>query len=133
MKRPPHARPALPRQVDLLSEEMAQAQTGGPPMPLTVVFVERKNKCDDVVVALRSRHIPAAALHGGLGQVRARRRACVHVRTGAQRRAEARGGMPPCGRPHGSMAWPGAPARPVLVSPHACRSTMRTGALPAAG
>jgi len=54
--------------VGLLAEEMAVAQSGGPPMPLTVVFVERKAKCDDVAAALCQERIPAAALHGGLGQ-----------------------------------------------------------------
>lgn len=56
-------------QVGMLAEEMASAQSGGPPLPLTVVFVERKAKCDDVAEALRQERIPAAALHGGLGQV----------------------------------------------------------------
>ena len=37
-------------------------------MPLTIVFVERKAKCDEVADALRQEGIPAMALHGGLGQ-----------------------------------------------------------------
>jgi ATP-dependent RNA helicase DDX5/DBP2 len=53
----------------MLAEEVAVAESGGPPMPLTVVFVERKAKCDDVAAALCQERIPAAALHGGLGQV----------------------------------------------------------------
>jgi superfamily II helicase len=43
---------------------------GGPPMPLTIVFVERKNRCDEVAQALAAEGVPAAALHGGLSQVR---------------------------------------------------------------
>lgn len=57
--------------VALLSEEASAEERGGPPMPLTIVFVERKSKCDDVAAALCAEQIPAAALHGGLGQVRA--------------------------------------------------------------
>ena len=53
----------------MLAEEAASAQSGGPSMPLTVVFVERKVKCDDVAAALCAESIPAVALHGGLGQV----------------------------------------------------------------
>jgi ATP-dependent RNA helicase DDX5/DBP2 len=56
-------------QVGMLAEEQAVADSGGPPMPLTVVFVERKAKCDDVASALCQERIPAVALHGGLGQV----------------------------------------------------------------
>jgi len=52
----------------LLGEEMAAAERGGPPMPLTVVFVERKTRCDEVADALRQDGIPAVALHGGLTQ-----------------------------------------------------------------
>lgn len=48
-------------------------KAGGAPMPLTIVFVERKARCDEVAEALRQDNIPAAALHGGLGQVRLRR------------------------------------------------------------
>ena len=54
----------------LLGEEMAAETTGGPPMPLTVVFVERKTRCDEVAAALCADGIPAVPLHGGLGQVR---------------------------------------------------------------
>eukprot|EP00798_Chlamydomonas_sp_ICE-L_P028742 gene28742-31920_t len=52
----------------LLGEEAASSETGGPPMPLTVVFVERKLKCDEVAECLRLDGIGAVALHGGLGQ-----------------------------------------------------------------
>ncbi len=34
--------------VALLQEEMEQATRGGPEMPLTIVFVERKTRCDEV-------------------------------------------------------------------------------------
>lgn len=37
-------------------------------MPLTVVFVERKTRCDEVAAALCQEDIPAVALHGGLAQ-----------------------------------------------------------------
>jgi ATP-dependent RNA helicase DDX5/DBP2 len=37
-------------------------------MPLTIVFVERKSKCDEVAAALQSEGVPAVALHGGLDQ-----------------------------------------------------------------
>jgi len=56
-------------QVGMLAEEMAVSQSGGPPMPLTVVFVERKAKCDEVAHTLCQERIPAAVLHGGLVQV----------------------------------------------------------------
>lgn len=52
----------------LLGEEMHASESGGPPMPLTVVFVERKTRCDEVAAALNEEGIPAVALHGGLGQ-----------------------------------------------------------------
>lgn len=47
---------------------MDRAAEGGPPMPLTIVFVERKNKCDEVASSLAGEGVPAVALHGGLGQ-----------------------------------------------------------------
>ncbi|GFH19210.1 uncharacterized protein HaLaN_16122 [Haematococcus lacustris] len=55
--------------IGLLSKEMELANSGGPPMCLTVVFVERKIRCDEVAEALRYEDIPAVALHGGLTQV----------------------------------------------------------------
>ncbi|KAJ9531203.1 P-loop containing nucleoside triphosphate hydrolase protein [Haematococcus lacustris] len=54
--------------IGLLSKEMELANSGGPPMCLTVVFVERKIRCDEVAEALRYEDIPAVALHGGLTQ-----------------------------------------------------------------
>jgi hypothetical protein len=53
----------------LLYEEMQQADTNGHRMPLTIVFVERKLRADQVAEALRAETISAAALHGGLSQV----------------------------------------------------------------
>jgi ATP-dependent RNA helicase DDX5/DBP2 len=38
-------------------------------MPLTIVFVERKNRCNEVAQALADEGVPAVALHGGLSQV----------------------------------------------------------------
>eukprot|EP00877_Chromochloris_zofingiensis_P000286 jgi/Chrzof1/10258/Cz04g34160.t1 len=52
----------------LLQEEMQQSSSGGPPMTLTIVFVERKSKCDEVAEALNAEGVPSAALHGGLTQ-----------------------------------------------------------------
>ncbi|GBF96354.1 ATP-dependent RNA helicase-like [Raphidocelis subcapitata] len=54
--------------VALLQEEMDVATRGGPEMPLTIVFVERKTRCDEVVQLLQGENIPAASLHGGLSQ-----------------------------------------------------------------
>ena len=54
--------------VALLQEEMEQAARGGPEMPLTIVFVERKTRCDEVAAALQAEEIPAVSLHGGLSQ-----------------------------------------------------------------
>lgn len=55
--------------VAILGEEVAAGEReGGTPMPLTVVFVERKTRCDEVAAALKQEGIPAVALHGGLGQ-----------------------------------------------------------------
>lgn len=51
-----------------LMEEQAAAENNNNEMPLTIVFVERKVKCDEVASALRSAKLKAAALHGGLGQ-----------------------------------------------------------------
>jgi superfamily II helicase len=53
------------------------SREGGPPMPLTIVFVERKNRCDEVAQALAAEGVPAAALHGGLSQVRQHNITCA--------------------------------------------------------
>lgn len=52
----------------LLHEEMSVAEKSGAPMPLTIVFVERKMRCDEVAHALLCDSIQATALHGGLTQ-----------------------------------------------------------------
>ncbi|MEW5298857.1 MAG: hypothetical protein WDW36_001934 [Sanguina aurantia] len=54
--------------IALLMEENSSEERGGPPMPLTIVFVERKSKCDGVAQALREEGLKAQALHGGLSQ-----------------------------------------------------------------
>lgn len=65
--------------VALISSEVAAEAAGGPPMPLTIVFVERKTRCDEVAAALREEGIMANALHGGLNQVGLRRGEKGHV------------------------------------------------------
>ena len=52
----------------MLHDELEQGKRGGPPMPLTIVFVERKTRCDEVAAALQGEGVPSAALHGGLSQ-----------------------------------------------------------------
>lgn len=52
----------------LLLEEARQAESSGQPMPLTIIFVERKARCDDVAELLRTEGLSALALHGGLSQ-----------------------------------------------------------------
>ncbi|KAH0634846.1 DEAD-box ATP-dependent RNA helicase 20-like [Solanum tuberosum] len=54
--------------LDLLVEEAAQAEKSGHPFPLTIVFVERKTKCDEVAEALTQQGLLATALHGGRSQ-----------------------------------------------------------------
>ena len=58
----------LDRLCQLLLEEQAEANTLGRPLPMTVVFVERKTKCDEVAELLTGEGIPAVALHGGRSQ-----------------------------------------------------------------
>ena len=52
-----------------LLEEQQAAENNNNLMPLTIVFVERKAKCDEVAASLKMANLSAAALHGGLGQV----------------------------------------------------------------
>lgn len=52
----------------LLLEESRQAESSGQQMPLTIIFVERKARCDDVAELLRTEGLSALALHGGLSQ-----------------------------------------------------------------
>uniref|UniRef100_A0A2N9J4M0 RNA helicase n=1 Tax=Fagus sylvatica TaxID=28930 RepID=A0A2N9J4M0_FAGSY len=52
----------------LLVEEASQAERSGRPFPLTIVFVERKTRCDEVAEALVAQGLHAVALHGGRSQ-----------------------------------------------------------------
>ncbi|KAJ7547940.1 hypothetical protein O6H91_08G110700 [Diphasiastrum complanatum] len=52
----------------LLVDESAQSEKAGQPLPLTIVFVERKARCDEVTDALVAQGLKAAALHGGRSQ-----------------------------------------------------------------
>ncbi|KAL3328155.1 hypothetical protein AABB24_035676 [Solanum stoloniferum] len=58
----------IDRLLDLLVEEAAQAEKSGHPFPLTIVFVERKTKCDEVAEDLTQQGLLATALHGGRSQ-----------------------------------------------------------------
>ncbi|XP_075079023.1 DEAD-box ATP-dependent RNA helicase 20 isoform X2 [Nicotiana tabacum] len=58
----------IDRLLDLLVEEAAQSERSGHPFPLTIVFVERKTKCDEVAEALTQQGLLATALHGGRSQ-----------------------------------------------------------------
>lgn len=57
------------RLLALLVEESSQAEKSGQPLPLTIVFVERKTRCDEVTDALVAQGLHAVALHGGRSQV----------------------------------------------------------------
>ncbi|XP_062081614.1 DEAD-box ATP-dependent RNA helicase 52A-like isoform X2 [Humulus lupulus] len=52
----------------LLVEEASHAERSGHPFPLTIVFVERKTRCDEVAEALVAQGLHAVALHGGRSQ-----------------------------------------------------------------
>jgi len=56
------------RLVAMLLEEKAEAAKLGSSMPMTVVFVERKDRADEISHLLNAEGIPAAALHGGRSQ-----------------------------------------------------------------
>ncbi|XP_051142874.1 DEAD-box ATP-dependent RNA helicase 20-like [Andrographis paniculata] len=58
----------IDRLLDMLVEAAAQSEKCGQPFPLTIVFVERKNRCDEVAEALTDQGLKAAALHGGRSQ-----------------------------------------------------------------
>ncbi|XP_040993787.1 DEAD-box ATP-dependent RNA helicase 52A-like isoform X1 [Juglans microcarpa x Juglans regia] len=58
----------IDRLLDLLVEEATQAERSGHPLPLTIVFVERKTRCDEVAEALVAEGLHAVALHGGRSQ-----------------------------------------------------------------
>ncbi|KAM1899993.1 hypothetical protein ACFX14_028984 [Malus domestica] len=52
----------------LLVEEASRVEGTGHPFPLTIVFVERKTRCDEVAEALVAQGLHAVALHGGRTQ-----------------------------------------------------------------
>jgi superfamily II DNA/RNA helicase len=56
------------RLLHLVMEEKQAAENSGHTLPLTIVFVERKARCDEVADALCQEGIYAAALHGGRSQ-----------------------------------------------------------------
>ncbi|GMP48880.1 hypothetical protein CsSME_00016075 [Camellia sinensis var. sinensis] len=60
----------------LLVEESTQAERSGHPFPLTIVFVERKTRCDEVAEALIAQGLHAVVLHGGRSQ--SEREAALH-------------------------------------------------------
>ncbi|KAG4923542.1 hypothetical protein JHK87_049082 [Glycine soja] len=66
----------IDRLLDLLVEEASQAEKCGHPFPLTIVFVERKTRCDEVAEALVAQGLSAVSLHGGRSQ--SEREAALH-------------------------------------------------------
>ncbi|XP_058075376.1 ATP-dependent RNA helicase DBP2-like isoform X2 [Magnolia sinica] len=58
----------IDRLLALLVEESCQSERSGHPLPLTIVFVERKTRCDEVAEALVAQGLHAVALHGGRSQ-----------------------------------------------------------------
>ncbi|XP_043725422.1 DEAD-box ATP-dependent RNA helicase 20-like [Telopea speciosissima] len=58
----------IDRLLALLVDEASQAERSGHPQPLTIVFVERKTRCDEVTEALVAQGLHAVALHGGRSQ-----------------------------------------------------------------
>lgn len=58
----------IDRLLSLLVEEAAQAETCCYAQPLTIVFVERKTRCDEVAESLVAQGLHAVALHGGRTQ-----------------------------------------------------------------
>lgn len=56
------------RLLGLLVEMSSRAEKAGHPFPLTIVFVERKTRCDEVAEALVAQGLHAVALHGGRTQ-----------------------------------------------------------------
>ena len=56
------------RLCELLLEEKAEAEKFGGSLPMTVVFVERKARADEVMELLNADGVSAAAFHGGRSQ-----------------------------------------------------------------
>jgi superfamily II helicase len=86
--------PLLYRLALCAQDEMDRSKKeGGPPMPLTIVFVAQKARCDDVAEALTLEGVPAASLHGGLSQVRAEE---AHASSGTEEAHAQRRTAPHC-------------------------------------
>ena len=64
------------RLVTMLIGEQREAMKLGQDMPMTVIFVERKNRADEIAELLNAENVPAAALHGGRSQ--GEREAALH-------------------------------------------------------
>jgi ATP-dependent RNA helicase DDX5/DBP2 len=58
----------MDRLCELMLEEQAEAAKLGRTVPMTVVFVERKQRCDDVAELLTAEGVGAVPLHGGRSQ-----------------------------------------------------------------
>eukprot|EP00850_Spirogloea_muscicola_P003264 SM000013S26433 [mRNA] locus=s13:288468:293676:- [translate_table: standard] len=58
----------IDRLLQLLVEDSAMAEKNSQSQPLTIVFVERKIRCDEITDALLEQGLHAAALHGGRSQ-----------------------------------------------------------------
>ncbi|XP_031486884.2 ATP-dependent RNA helicase DBP2-like [Nymphaea colorata] len=58
----------IDRLLSMLVEEASRAENTGQTFPLTIVFVERKTRCDEVAEALIAEGLHAVSLHGGRSQ-----------------------------------------------------------------
>lgn len=58
----------IPMLLQLCLEEQQAANHMGHKFPLTIIFVERKNRCDEVADALEDQGLSACSLHGGKTQ-----------------------------------------------------------------
>ncbi|KAK6163867.1 hypothetical protein DH2020_000731 [Rehmannia glutinosa] len=58
----------IDRLLGMLVQAAAQSERCGHLFPLTIVFVERKSRCDEVAEALIQQGLQATALHGGRSQ-----------------------------------------------------------------
>jgi ATP-dependent RNA helicase DDX5/DBP2 len=56
------------RLCELLLEEKAEAEKFGGALPMTIVFVERKARADEIMELLNAEGVTAAAFHGGRSQ-----------------------------------------------------------------
>jgi ATP-dependent RNA helicase DDX5/DBP2 len=56
------------RLCELLLEEKAEAEKFGGTLPMTIVFVERKARADEIMELLNAEGVTAAAFHGGRSQ-----------------------------------------------------------------